>query len=227
MRRKSTILIFVFWMVSILVMLGGCGTVRTVSNSSDENSLQELAASEITEYEGKDLSSILDFRDNSIEGPQEVAIDEYTLTIDGLVDDPMTYSYDEVLEKTHYEKVVTLNCVEGWSATILWEGIKLSDLFDDVMVQDTANTVIFHCYDGYTTSLPLQDILDKEIMIAYKMNDVVLPAERGYPFQLVAEDKLGYKWAKWIVRIELSDDSEYEGFWEQRGYSNEADVLDQ
>ena len=90
MRRKSTILIFVFWMVSILVMLGGCGTVRTVSNSSDENSLQELAASEITEYEGKDLSSILDFRDNSIEGPQEVAIDEYTLTIDGLVDDPMT-----------------------------------------------------------------------------------------------------------------------------------------
>ncbi len=226
MRRKPKILSFVFLMLLILSLLSGCGAVRTVSNSDDENSLQELAASEITEYEGKDLSSILDFRENSIEGPQEVAIDEYTLTIDGLVDDPMIYSYDEVLDKTHYEKVVTLYCVEGWSATILWEGIRLSDLFEDVNVQDTANTVIFHCYDGYTTSLPLQDILDKDIMIAYKMNDVVLPAERGYPFQLVAEDKLGYKWAKWIVRIELSDDSEYEGFWEQRGYSNEADVTD-
>ncbi len=55
------------------------------------------------------------------------------------------------------------------------------------------------------------------------MNGVVLPPERGFPFQLVAEDKLGYKWAKWIDRIELSDNADYKGYWEQRGYDNDAD----
>jgi DMSO/TMAO reductase YedYZ molybdopterin-dependent catalytic subunit len=104
------------------------------------------------------------------------------------------------------------------------EGVLLEDLFDDVEVKENANTVIFHSYDGYTTSLPLQTVLDKDLIIAYKMNDIVLPPERGFPFQLVAEDKLGYKWAKWITRIELSDDPDYEGYWEQRGFTNEADV---
>ena len=58
--------------------------------------------------------------------------------------------------------------------------------------------------------------------MAHKMNDVVLPPERGFPFQVVAEAKLGYKWAKWITKIEVSDDPSYRGFWESRGYDNEA-----
>lgn len=186
--------------------------------------INELAAAEVQEYEGKDLSSILDFHENSIKGPQYVDIDSYTLTVDGLVDTPTDFTYDEVLENTPYTKVVTLHCVEGWSVDILWEGILLTDIFADAGVQDDANTVIFHAYDGYTTSLPLETIVDKDIIIAYKMNDVVLPPERGFPFQLVAEDKLGYKWAKWITRIELSNDPSFKGYWESLGYSNEADV---
>jgi len=62
------------------------------------------------------------------------------------------------------------------------------------------------------------------ILLAYKMNGVVLPPERGAPFQLVAESKWGYKWIKWTTRIELSDDADYEGYWESRGYSNDADL---
>jgi len=61
--------------------------------------------------------------------------------------------------------------------------------------------------------------------MAYKMNDLTLPPERGFPFQLVAEKKWGYKWIKWITKIELSDDEEYRGYWESRGYSNEADLV--
>ena len=60
-------------------------------------------------------------------------------------------------------------------------------------------------------------------MIAYAMNNVTLPPERGYPFQLVAEDKWGYKWAKWITRIELSD-ALPSGYWESRGYSRDGDL---
>lgn len=198
--------------------LAGCQS----NNVSD--SLRELAATEVKEYQGKDLSSILDFRENSIAGPQYIDIESYTLEISGLVNNPMEYTYDQVLDKPAYTKMVTLNCVEGWSVDILWEGVLLADLFEDVGVSEAANTVIFHSYDGYTTSLPLETILEKDIIMAYKMNDVVIPPERGYPFQLVAEDKLGYKWAKWIIGIELSDDSDYKGYWEQRGYSNEADL---
>ncbi len=60
--------------------------------------------------------------------------------------------------------------------------------------------------------------------MAYKMNGLTLPPERGFPFQLVAEKKWGYKWIKWITGIELSDDEDYRGYWESRGYSNEADL---
>jgi DMSO/TMAO reductase YedYZ molybdopterin-dependent catalytic subunit len=60
-------------------------------------------------------------------------------------------------------------------------------------------------------------------MMAYEMNGVTLPPERGFPFQLVAEDKWGYKWVKWITQIEVSEDEGYRGYWESRGYSNQAD----
>ncbi len=216
---------FLFIAVAIMtVVLASCQTGNTNPGSASKDSLQELAATEVKEYQGKDLSSILDFRENSIEGTQYIDIDSYTLKISGLVENTMDYTYDQVLEKKEYSKVVTLNCVEGWKVDILWEGVLLEELFDDVAIKEKANTVIFHSYDGYTTSLPLQTILEKDIIMAYKMNGIVLPPERGFPFQLVAEDKLGYKWAKWITEIEFSDDSEYKGYWEKRGYSNEADV---
>lgn len=206
--------------VLLMLSLFGCADG---SNGSSE-SMSSLAAAEIKEYNGAKLGSIEDFRENSIKGPQYVDITTYRLTVDGLVEKPASHTYDEVLANPKYTKVVTLYCVEGWDVTILWEGVLLKDLFDKSTVSGSANTVIFHSVDGYTTSLPLQTILDKNMILAYKMNDVVLPPERGYPFQLVAEDKLGYKWAKWIDRIELSDDADYEGYWEKRGYDNEADL---
>jgi DMSO/TMAO reductase YedYZ molybdopterin-dependent catalytic subunit len=112
----------------------------------------------------------------------------------------------------------------GWSVTILWEGVLVRDLLDEAGVNASSKVVIFHAVDGYTTSLPLDFIVDNNILMAYKMNNVVLPPERGFPFQLVAEDKLGYKWIKWITKIELSDDTEYLGYWESYGFPNDADL---
>lgn len=215
---KKTVLIML--MIAIIFTVFGCGT----SGTAETDGAVELPYAEIKEYEGKDLSSIADFRENSIAGPQKVDIDAYRLEVTGLVDSPQSFTYDDVLQAQQYKKLVTLNCVEGWSVDILWEGVKVADIIDQAGVQDGANTVIFHAVDGYTTSLPLAFIRDNDILMAYKMNDVVLPPERGYPFQLVAQDKLGYKWIKWISEIELSDDPEYKGYWESRGYSNDADV---
>ena len=66
--------------------------------------------------------------------------------------------------------------------------------------------------------------MDNHVLMAYKMNGLTLPPERGFPFQLVAESKWGYKWIKWITKIELSDDVNYRGYWEKRGYSNTANL---
>jgi len=185
---------------------------------------EELAPAEVREYEGVDLSSINDFRENSIKGPQEIDVESYMLRITGLVTNSTSYTYDEVVNKhQHYKKVVTLDCVEGWSVTILWEGLLVRDLLAEAEPLANADVVIFHAYDGYTTSLPIDYIMDNDILMGYKMNDVVLPPERGFPFQLVAESKWGYKWIKWITEIELSDDASYRGYWESRGYSNSAD----
>ena len=184
-----------------------------------------LAPVEIREYEGVDLSSINAFRENSIKGPQEIDVESYTLRITGLVTNSTSYAYDEVLNRhQHYKKVVTLDCVEGWSVTILWEGVLVKDLLAEAGPLANGEVVIFHAYDGYTTSLPIDYIMDNDILMAYKMNDVILPPERGFPFQLVAESKWGYKWIKWITEIELSDDASYRGYWESRGYSNSADL---
>jgi len=212
-------------MVLLAVMvLAGLSLVSCAGNDGTGNT-GGLPFVEVREYEGINLSSINEFRENSIAGPQYIDLETYKLKITGLVENPVEYNYDEVLGGYQkYEKVVELNCVEGWSVKILWEGVLVSDLIEAAGVSSEANVVIFHAYDGYTTSLPLDYIIDNKILMAYKMNDVVIPPERGAPFQLVAESKWGYKWIKWITEIELSDDENYKGFWERRGYSNEGNL---
>ncbi|MEN6443008.1 MAG: molybdopterin-dependent oxidoreductase [Methanoregula sp.] len=184
-----------------------------------------LAAVEVRSYNGEDLSSVNDFRENSIAGPQHINIADYRLTITGLTNRTVVSTYDEILGTyPHYSKVVTLHCVEGWDATILWEGVRIRDLIAAAGPDPRANTVIFTAHDGYTTSFPLAYFTQHDILMAYRMNNVTMPVERGYPFTLVAEDKWGYKWIKWIEKIELSDDPSYRGYWEQRGYSNPGDL---
>jgi DMSO/TMAO reductase YedYZ molybdopterin-dependent catalytic subunit len=190
-----------------------------------QNKAVQLAGVEVREYQGQDLSSVNDFQENSIKGPQYVNITDYSLNVTGLVGKPLSYTYDEVIKNnSRYQKVVRLDCVEGWAVNILWEGVQVRDILAKANPLPTAKVVIFHAYDGYTTSFPIEYVMDNPILMAYKMNDVTIPPERGYPFQLVAEDKWGYKWIKWITQIELSDDTAYRGFWEMRGYSNTGDL---
>jgi len=208
-----------FVLAAVLVAADGCKSDTGLDETED------LESVEIREYQGEDLSSVDDFRENSIRGPQQVDIEDYHLEITGLVENPQTYTYDEVVSGNQpHKKVVTLDCVEGWSATILWEGLLVEDLLTQAGPLANANVVIFHAYDGYTTSLPIDYIVNNNIIMAYKMNEILLPPERGFPFQLVAESKWGYKWAKWITEIELSDDVDYRGYWESRGYSNIGDL---
>jgi DMSO/TMAO reductase YedYZ molybdopterin-dependent catalytic subunit len=183
------------------------------------NSTIPLSSVEVTEYQGQELSSASDFRENSIKGPQYVDITSYHLEVDGLVAHPRNYTYDQVKSFQNYQKVVKLDCVEGWSVNILWQGVLVKDILNEAQPLPPANTVIFYAVDGYSTSFPLEYLQNNQIIMAYQMNNATLPPERGFPLQLVAESKWGYKWIKWINRIELSNNSSFQGYWESRGYS--------
>lgn len=214
-------------MVLLFSLLGGVVAMGAngCTTSSVEKGTSDVETIEIREYQGEDLSSINDFRENSIAGPQYIDKEKYRLAITGLVDNPLSLTYDEIINQNQsQQKVIKLDCVEGWSVTILWEGIYIKDLIQPAGVKPEAKVVIFRSYDGYSTSLPLDYITDKNIILAYKMNGLIIPPERGFPFQVVAESKWGYKWAKWVTEIELSDDTNYQGYWEERGYSNDGDL---
>ena len=222
-KKETAFRTFLLFGLLFSVVLSNLPIVGTMGETPDE--ITTLERVEIKEYEGENLSSISDFIENSIIGPQFIDAHNYTLRVIGLVNNELQLSYEEVVNGyQNFEKVVTLHCVEEWSVTILWEGVLVKDLIEVAGVDPNATTVIFYAYDGYSTSVPLDYIIDNNILMAYKMNNVTLPPERGFPFQLVAESKWGYKWIKWITEIELSDNENYRGYWERLGLSNDGDL---
>ena len=206
----------------LLLLTSGCSAADPDAVSSA--TLARYRENEIQEYQGARLDPAVGPREVAIKGTQYVDMATYTLTLDGLVDELKVLEYEDVLALPAYERLITLHCVEGWEATILWKGVLITDILDLAGVQPEAVTVIFSAVDGYTTSLPLATIKDRQLIFAYQANGIDLPPEMGYPFIVVAEDKLGYKWARWVNRITLSDDPDYKGFWENVGFSNDAEV---
>jgi DMSO/TMAO reductase YedYZ molybdopterin-dependent catalytic subunit len=186
--------------------------------------VQDLGAVEIQDYKGQKLDDFGALPDNSVRGPQTVDIASYRLVIDGAVLHPQSLTYAQVLASDRYQKLITLHCVEGWKATGLFEGVLMKDLLAKASPTTSAVTVIFHGADFYTTSMPLATVLKRNMLLAYRVNNTDLVARNGYPFQVAAEDKLGYKWCKWVVRIELSTDPDFKGFWERQGFGNDAEV---
>lgn len=213
-----------FGLSLLILSLTGCGSPNQVVDVHTQATLTRFRENEIMEYQGKLLDPAIGPSDNSISGVQHLNISTYRLKITGLVPSEIVLTYDEVIALESQKRLITLHCVTGWDATMLWEGVLLSDLIDLGRPNNQVTTIIFHAADGYTTSLPYSTILDKQLILAYKSNELTLPDELGFPFIVVAEEKQGYKWARWVTEIELSSDSKYKGYWESLGYSNSADL---
>ncbi len=211
---------------AFLFASAGCAGGEKADNerSAAADSLSAGAASqEMTEYEGIPLSTYYREYDNSIKGPQEIDLDTYRLDVTGLVEHPLSLTYDEVLDHDPQTRLLTLFCVEGWQERLVFEGVRLADVLTAAGPKPGVKTIIFRAADGYSTSLPYDDVDRLDLMLAARINGLPLDAMRGMPFQLVADTKQGYKWIKWLTSIELSD-KPFSGFWESRGYSNVADV---
>lgn len=152
----------------------------------------------------------------------------WTLGINGLVKNPITLTYEEVVSLPKVSSVSDFHCVTGWSKFgNKWEGVSFRTIIEMVQLEDAAKYVIIICEDSipnqlYTTSLPIEDLDRDDILLAFRLDDQELPREHGGPLRLVVPHKYGYKSAKWVRTIRFIDEPIL-GFWESRGYSNSAD----
>ncbi len=159
----------------------------------------------------------------SISGTPSIDIDTWELKIDGLVETPLVLSYQNITALPSKSVTAKLKCVEGPSGTAVWKGVKLKTVLDLAVPKPNAEEVIFYAADDYSSSLELDDATADDVLLAYEMNGETLPADHGYPLRLVVPGKAGYKWVKWLERIEVVD-YDYKGYWESRGWDDDADL---
>ncbi|MCE8423594.1 MAG: sulfite oxidase-like oxidoreductase [Candidatus Methanoperedens sp.] len=143
--------------------------------------------------------------------------------IEGLVENPIRLTFDEfmVLEKT--VDVSDFHCVTGWSKFDLkWEGVRFSDIAKLARPGASARFATIEAEGGYTTSLPLEELMEPDVIFAYGFDGKPLEPIHGGPLRFVIPKKYAYKSAKWVRRVIFTYEQE-PGFWEARGYSNSAD----
>jgi DMSO/TMAO reductase YedYZ molybdopterin-dependent catalytic subunit len=148
---------------------------------------------------------------------------KWKLTIDGEIEKPLVLKWADVLSLLKTVLVADFHCVEGWSVLdCKWEGVAFKTIVEKTTPKPNAKSVLFSCGDGYTTSLPLTDLLDNDVLLAYKLNDKLLEPELGGPLRLIVPKKYAYKSAMWLQKITFTA-KHILGYWEQRGYSDTAD----
>lgn len=147
----------------------------------------------------------------------------WSFTIDGLVDKPQKWNWEQFIALKRQVQVSDFHCVTGWSVYgNTWEGIPLKQFLQEAGVQSKAQTVKFYSGDGvYTDTLTLEQADMDDVMIAVMHDGKAIPSDLGGPVKLIVPKMYAYKSVKWLNRIELIE-GEHVGYWEQRGYSNDA-----
>jgi len=155
----------------------------------------------------------------------------YRLEVGGLVERPLTLSLADLRRLPSRTQITRHDCVEGWSAIGMWKGARLSALLEEVKLKPNAHYIIFHCADPmeedgsspYYESIDLEDAFHPQTILAYELNGKPLPIQNGAPLRLRLERQLGYKMAKYVMRLEIVEDfprlrGGKGGYWEDHGY---------
>ena len=152
----------------------------------------------------------------------EVSLEEWSLEVDGAVEEPVTLSWRDFLALPQHEDTSDFHCVTTWSRMDLrWVGVQFATLAGLVRPLAEARHVRTHAYDGSTTNLPLEEALKDDVLLAHTVEGGPLPREHGGPVRMITPQLYAWKGAKWIRRIEFLK-NDHPGFWERRGYSNTA-----
>jgi DMSO/TMAO reductase YedYZ molybdopterin-dependent catalytic subunit len=156
---------------------------------------------------------------------------DFRLEVGGVVEHPMSFSLKDIRSLPSRTQTTRHDCVEGWSAIGEWKGARLSALLEAVRPKPNVRYVVFHCADPmeedgsspYYESIDMEDAFHPQTILAYELNDEPLPIANGAPLRLRLERQLGYKMAKYVMRIELVEDFSRiaggkGGYWEDQGY---------
>jgi DMSO/TMAO reductase YedYZ molybdopterin-dependent catalytic subunit len=150
-------------------------------------------------------------------------IESWDLKVFGEVEKPLTLDYKQVRALPSRDQVADIHCVTGWSRLgDTWTGVPIKEILDRVQPTHEARYVMAHCEYGYTTSVPLEVLADNDVMLCHGWNGKDLSVEHGWPLRLLVPKKYLWKSAKWLRGLEFMPRNRL-GFWEQRGYHDEAD----
>lgn len=153
----------------------------------------------------------------------DVSTAKWSLTIDGRVANPLTWDWATFQAQPQFEDVSDIHCVTQWSRyDNHWQGVSSKHIVELVKPLPDARHVIFHSYDGYTTNVRLPVFAETNVLLAHSWEGKPLERDHGGPVRIVIPDWYFWKSAKWVKRIEFVADDR-PGFWEVRGYHNEAD----
>jgi Oxidoreductase molybdopterin binding domain len=130
-------------------------------------------------------------------------IDNYLLYINGLVSDPQTLTYAQILALPSTTQTVEIACPDVIDETDQWTGVPLSTLLNAAGLMPESSEVVLTGADGYYIVLPLETVLDKGVFLAYQMNGQALSEDRGYPLRLVVTGMDGGDWLRWVTNIEV------------------------
>ena len=164
------------------------------------------------------------WRINTVERPTPAFDRErYRLVIDGLVERPLSLTYDELRALPAVRQVSDFHCVEGWGVDdVRWDGVRMQTIIEMARPTGDAGFITFHSAGGvYRDSLTMHQAMLPDVLIAYDMDRLPLTPAHGLPLRLIMPRMFGYKGSKWLDRIEFLDRRDT-GYWEQRGWRIDA-----
>jgi len=170
------------------------------------------------------------FRIDTAIGTPDIDVASWRLEISGMVKNPITLSYDELIKRPLFELDNTISCVSNpvggpLISNARWTGVRLDDLIKEAAPIDKADQILSSSDDGFSAGFPLSILDGRDAMIAIGMNGEVLPAENGYPARLIVPGLYGYVSAtKWVTKIEITRFADKRGYWIDRGWSVLAPV---
>ena len=158
----------------------------------------------------------------------EINGEEWHLVLDGMVNNPMQLSIEDIRSRPKHSQYITLSCISNkvggdLISTSLWAGIRLKDLLEEAGLQTGAGELAIESVDGFYESVSIEDMMDPRTLLVYEMNGEPLPQEHGYPIRIYIPNRYGMKQPKWITHMEVIR-GEGDGYWVDRGWSEEAFV---
>jgi DMSO/TMAO reductase YedYZ molybdopterin-dependent catalytic subunit len=159
----------------------------------------------------------------------EPVIDTETwrLKTKGLVEKELDLSFSDLQKLPQIKFTRTFSCVTKWSIKdVVWDGVAFKEIAKLTEVKPEAKWVMFHCADGYTAPVPLEDAMAEESLIAFQMNERPIAQQQGYPARPFIGHLYGWKSAKWLNEIEFIQDY-HDGYWEMYGYHERGNIWDE